>query len=143
MTIKANVSKMFADIEPWVVSNSVANLGPDAGRITWENAQTVAGSWEEWLVSDLENAIDEVEAWALNTGGWSEEEIAAWTSEETLALFVQNVASELRNCLDVDNLTLEECVVKYEITDWEQECEYPVGCYYIEDGAVMVDWSGS
>ena len=139
-TIIANVSKMFAAIEPWDVSNSVANLGPRAAELTWGNAMTVAEDWESWLVTDLEVAIDIIEDDARSAGAWTAEEIAAWTCDETLAYFVQSIASELRNCLNVDNCTLEECVETFEDTDWDNESEYPVGCYHIDNGAVMVDW---
>jgi hypothetical protein len=134
---------MFESIEPGLVSGSRAELGPNAGRITWKNALRVAADWPRWLVSDLYAAIEASESWARESGGWTRDEIAEWTSEESLALFVQNIASELRNCLGVDDLTLEECVAKYAETDWDNESEYPTGHYYLEGDDVMVDWRGS
>lgn len=142
MTIKANVSRMFLHHEPWDVSNSVLNLGPDAGRLTWENAQEIAESWDSWLVSDLEDANDEIEGWARETGAWTEEELAKWPSEEVLALFVQNVASELR-LIGSDDLSLEECAQKYTDTNWDGESEYPTGIYSLEGDEVIVEWFGS
>lgn len=107
--VRFNVSRMFADIEPWDVSNSVANLGPRAGELTWGNALRIAEDHAEWLLSPLADALDYTQRWAKETGAWDAEERASWTDEETLALLVQNVASELRE-LGCDNEEFDVCV---------------------------------
>lgn len=138
-TIKANVSVMFGHIEPWDVSNSEANLGPRAAALTWGNALEIAASHAEWLLSDLESACEGMRCWARETGAWERAEIEAWSTEECLALFAQNMASELR-MLGSDDRDLEECARVYAETDWDQECEYPIGSYELCDGAVHVDY---
>ena len=138
--ITANVSKMFATIEPCYVSGSRAELGDAAGRITWDNAMNIAGQCPRWLVSPLNDAADESNHWARETGAWDRDEIEAWSTQTSLALFVQNIASELR-MLGSDDLSLDECVGRYNATDWDEESEYPSGYYYIENGDVFVQWS--
>jgi hypothetical protein len=81
-----------------------------------------------------------MQEWAREMGAWDREEIAAWSDEECLALFVQNVASELRTLLGADDNELETCVHTYETTNWEQESEYPTGRYSIEAEHVTVDY---
>lgn len=133
--IEANVSKMFADIEPWDVSNSVANLGPCAARLTWDNALLIARDVTEWLAdTDIEPAAEAMRDWARSVGAWDHDEIAGWTETEALALFVQNIASELR-MLGSDNIGLDECVAVYNSTDWDAASEYPTGSYSISDAA--------
>lgn len=98
MDLKINLTKMFADLSPWDCSNSVANLGPNAGEITWNNAMVVARDVAEWLPDADRHEADACEAirgWAKDTGAWDAAERAAWAETECLALLVQNVASDL------------------------------------------------
>jgi len=139
-TIKADVSVMFSAREPWDCSNSQANLGDQAGRLTWECALEVAESADKWLLSDRAEALAAMVEWAHETGAWDEEETSKWSDEDCLALFVQNVASELRDHLGADDNELETCVHTYETTDWDKESCYPVGHYYIEAAHVTVDY---
>jgi hypothetical protein len=138
-TIKANVSEMFSMIEPCYVSGSQAELGSTAGQLTWSNAKTIASKHESWLLSDLRSACDGVREWAFNMGAWDEREIEAWSDEECLALFAQNVASELR-LLGSDESTFEEIVTKYLTTDWNAEGEYLVGNYHMVNQDCHVEY---
>lgn len=128
-TIIANLSKMFDSTEPWLVSNSEANLGPNAARYTWSNASSIAARASKWLISDLSDAAECMRDWARETGAWDDTEIAQWSDEYALGLFVQNVASELRECLDVDNQSLADCVAQYASTSWEGRSVFPIGHY--------------
>jgi hypothetical protein len=95
-TVRVNVSRMFAGHEPYNVSNSVANLGDHAGRLTWNNATSIAESWRDWLRCGLRDTCDAVRLWARDTGAWSDAEVNAWKPSECLALLAQNVASDMR-----------------------------------------------
>lgn len=140
-TIKANVSKMFASVEPYLVCNSRCNLGDNAAGLTHNNAMMIADQYESWLLSDRFEATEGVRDWANDSGGWDAEEIESWTQQECLALFVQNIAAELRTCLDADNVeSLLECAEVYDSTDWDKEPEFPRGSYSVEDGALVVDF---
>lgn len=137
--IVANVSEMFSSIAPCYVSGSQAELGKSAGRFTWCNALEIAKERETWLKSDETAACEGMRGWARETGAWEKEEIAAWSVDHCLALFVQNVASELR-MLGSDADDLEACATTYEQTDWDKESEYPIGAYFVENGAVLVEF---
>lgn len=138
--IKANVSVMFSTIEPCNVSGSVAELGPSAARLTWENAMRIAFRHNEWLESNDDDAARDMCDWAVSTGGWTREETDEWNTYQCLALFVQNIASELR-MLGIDHDDLIGCVTTYQETDWDNAPEYPVGSYSADsNGDVHVDY---
>lgn len=139
-TIRANVSRMFSEVEPWDCSNSIANLGQSASSLTWQAALLVASNRREWMRSKVSDACDGMRDWAVASGGWERSEVDAWSTDECLALFVQNVASDLRDNLGSDDSSLEDCAAKYESTDWERESSYPTGCYYIRRASVFVDF---
>jgi hypothetical protein len=131
---------MFGSTEPYDCSGSQAELGDQAARLTWTSAMRVAACHEFWLKSDIAEAVEGMREWARECGAWEADEIAAWSDDECMALFVQNVASELR-MLGSDESTLEECARVYQGTDWEQKCEYPTGVYYLAaDGAAHVEY---
>ena len=137
--ILANVSNMFSGIEPCYVSGSQAELGDVAGQLTWRNALAIAANHASWLESDEAEACEGMRDWARATGAWDAEESEGWSVEECLALFVQNVASELR-MLGSDNDELEACAARYSETDWEKECEYPTGSYFKKGDSVHVEY---
>ncbi len=137
--IKADVSEMFASVEPCYVSGSQAELGQGAGQLTWRNALTIAGKHSEWLKSDETEACEGMRDWARECGAWDLEEIAAWSVDECLALFVQNVASEIR-MLGSDDDDFEVCAETYVTTDWDKECEYPTGYYFKDVETVLVEY---
>ncbi len=126
-TIKINVSAMFEDREPWDCSNSVANLGPQAARLTWACSIGVAAAHEDWLLSPLADALEFARDWAREAGAWDQDEIKAWSDLECLALLVQNVASDMRG-LGADSLCLTDCA--------EQQQDQ-TGYYWNENGQVM------
>ncbi len=110
--IQFNATAMFEFFDPWDCSNSMANLGPRAAELTWDCAMRVAGCHTEWLLSPtLSEAAEIVNEWAKSTGAWDETERAGWTDIECLALFVQNVSSDLRE-LGADDMDLGELAVE-------------------------------
>jgi hypothetical protein len=139
MTVTINISLMFADLEPFDCSNNQATLGPDCARITYGNAKAVAARYAYWLESPLPNALDYIRKWARSAGAWDEHEIEDWSTTDCLALIVQNIASEMRVLLNVDNCDLLECVETYARTDWELECECPEAHYYTKGDHVYAE----
>lgn len=138
-TIVADVSVMFAAIEPCYVSGSKFELGDSAARITWDNALRIAKEHDRWLTSPLEGACQGMRDWASSTGAWEREEIAAWSADECLALFAQNVASEMR-MLGSDDSDFETCAETYASTEWDSEPEYPMGHYFRKGDSVCVEY---
>jgi hypothetical protein len=129
-TIHANVTVMFSEIEPCYVSGSVSELGECAEQLTWRNALSIAAKHEDWLLSSLSEAADAMRDWAKETGGWDEDERNGWSDEEALALFVQNVASELRLLGADDDFDLEG-VAKAAEDACEGDAMELVGRYYV------------
>lgn len=145
--ITINVSEMFSHREPWDCSNSVANLGDQAGRLTWQCSMEAAAphatgshatqATPAWLVSpDLDTTVGAIRDHAAEYGAWERSEIDGWSEQECLAFLVQEIASDMR-LLGSDDHDLSDCVAKYNDTDWDSASEYPRGSYYLEGGHVM------
>ena len=75
------------------LSGSQAELGPDAGKITWNNSKAYAA--EHLLLTD-DTMRDNARRYFKGFGAWSADEIAAWSDLELNALVTQEVASWIR-----------------------------------------------
>lgn len=85
-------------------SGSIAELGQDAGRYTWNNSMAEAESaWPEMTPEQLQKAKD----YFGEFGAWEDEEIALWTPQEVKALLIQFIAGDIREaescCWDDEN----------------------------------------
>ncbi len=85
-------------------SGSIAELGNNAGRITWNNSLTEAESaWPDMTPEQLQKAKD----YFGEFGAWERKEIAAWTPQEVKALLIQLIAGDIREaeacCWDYEN----------------------------------------
>jgi hypothetical protein len=74
-------------------SGPIAELGDNAGRITWNNAMEAARSG---VITLTPEQIQELKDYFGEFGAWDDEERAAWTDVETIALLIQMVAGDLR-----------------------------------------------
>jgi hypothetical protein len=95
--MEINISRFFNEAEASGCaadySASAAELGQDAGRITWNNANRDSSTFN--LLDDEEKR----EAWREDVkgfGAWEEDEIAAWSDKELNALFLQFVSGDIR-----------------------------------------------
>lgn len=86
-----DVTFIVDDYAPTDFAASRAELGEDAGRITWHRAMDAAEEWEP-------DGIDygEVRAYFRSFGAWTEEEIAAWEERELRAMLIQDAAGSIR-----------------------------------------------
>lgn len=75
-----------------LLSASVAELGPDAGKITWNNCLVLATRLP--LVNDSNR--DEIRDHFAAYGAWDDEEIAAWSDIELSAMVWQEAAHDTR-----------------------------------------------
>lgn len=71
-------------------SASAAEMGENAGRITWDNAKRAP------VCLKTPEELDAFREWVADFGAWSEDEIAAWDAAECNALFAQFVSSDIR-----------------------------------------------
>ena len=88
-----DVSPLLASpgFDPGDCSNSVANLGQNAGALTWQASRRAASA----LVLS-EGQKDAFRDFVRSSGGWDDEEIAAWDDAELTALCVQWIAGDIR-----------------------------------------------
>lgn len=91
--MEIDVTAFFTEVDPMLFSASAAELGADAGRITWANAKDEAAK-APLLATD--KALEALRAWAKDTGAWDAEERAAWSADDCNALFIQMISGDMR-----------------------------------------------
>jgi hypothetical protein len=89
--MEIDITEFARTAETHDLSASVAELGKDAGKITWNNALQEAATTQ---LIDAEHR-DEFESWARAFGAWDGDEIAAWSLDECNALLLQYIAGDL------------------------------------------------
>jgi hypothetical protein len=78
----------------WIdYSASRAEIGDDAGPVTWRAACEDA---DEWSILTSDQAREAFRHHVRGYGAWSEEEIAAWSDTELNALCMQCIAGDAR-----------------------------------------------
>lgn len=77
-------------------SASQMELGPDAGRITWENS--LDNAEESPLLTEGEQ-IETARDYFGEFGAWDDDERAAWSAQEVNALLLQLIAGDIREAL--------------------------------------------
>lgn len=100
--MEIDITKLFNSDEyaPMDYSASVAEIGNDAGRVTWSQACEDA---PEYNFLDTSDKLDAFRDHVKGFGAWSEEEIAAWSDVECNALFLQLVSGDIREAgIDTD-----------------------------------------
>jgi hypothetical protein len=91
--VEIDITNFARDADPYEFSASVAELGKDAGKITWNNSKEEASTRP--LIS-TNDELDEFRAWVKEFGAWEEAEIAAWNNDECNALLIQFISGDLR-----------------------------------------------
>ena len=74
-------------------SASAAEIGQDAGTVTWRQACEDSPSYNMLDTGDKQDAF---RSYVKGFGAWSVEEIAAWTDTEANALLMQMIAGDVR-----------------------------------------------
>ena len=95
--MEINITKLYLESCPKDYSASVAEIGANAGRDTWEAAKEDAEFFQFLDTAEKQIAFKK---FVLDSGGWDQEEIDSWTVRELNALFLQWVAGDIRECLD-------------------------------------------
>ena len=93
------VSPLLASpgFDPCDCSNSVANLGQDAGELTWRASQRFASALV--LTDEQKEAFRD---FVRSSGGWDDEETAAFSDTDLTALCVQWVSGDIRESFGDD-----------------------------------------
>lgn len=94
MPTEINVTRFYREAAPMDYSASRAEIGQDAGPTTWRAAIDDA---PDYNMLDTDDKRDAFRAHVKGFGAWTDEEIAAWSTTELNALFIQFVAGDMRN----------------------------------------------
>lgn len=98
----------LSEADLFTFSHSRAEGGEDAGKNTWNAALEDASTRRPPLLATPE-AIEAFKDWVKDSGGWTKDEIDAWTDEECNALFLQWVSGDVRECpAIIDGVTFYE-----------------------------------
>jgi hypothetical protein len=94
--MELDVTHLVEEVDCGMLSASQAELGPDAGRITWAN------SMEEAAARPLlrPDQLDDARQWIADLGAWTRDAIAVWPDEEVQAFIVQYAAGDVRTYED-------------------------------------------
>ena len=125
-----NITDLFNNIDPTRYSASQAELGPDAGTITWARAV-------DHVTRDRPLTNDQIDAWRTflkASGGWTEDDVDAMHTVELQALFLQWVAADMCET-GLDANSTPEDWAKYE-TDASAGL-VPSNIYRTDDGQVF------
>jgi hypothetical protein len=109
-----------------MLSNSVANLGDNAGQITWDNSLDAATEYP--LVND--DNRDEVIGWLKSWGAWSEGDLMQWNNQSLSALVWQFAASDFRD-------HWEDYISDFNETDFDNLEEYDWDSITNEDSQIF------
>lgn len=91
--MEINITKFFNTACPKDYSASAAEIGENAGRITWAAA---CDDTMDWNLLDDANKLDCMRGWLKASGGWDQEEINAFSDEELNAIFLQLISGDIR-----------------------------------------------
>jgi hypothetical protein len=99
MIVEINITKFFNESCPRDYSASMCELGNGAADITWRAA---VDDSEDWMFLDDDDKRDQFRVFVRSSGGWSDDEIAAWSNIELNALLLQWIAGDIREGLEWD-----------------------------------------
>tara|TARA_R110000822_G_scaffold15369_1_gene52951 strand:+ start:672 stop:1061 length:390 start_codon:yes stop_codon:yes gene_type:complete len=103
-----NITKFFNNELPQFYSASVAEMGNNAGKITFDNAMYYS---EDNPLLD-QSQLGEFLEFFDGFGAWEEEECSKWSLQECNALLVQFISGDIR----------EFCGDEWDWLEYEQGC---------------------
>ena len=95
--MQIDITNWIASIDPGMLSGSVAELGPRAGAITWQNSCDAVADFNPLPDAD---ALQEFREWLKPWGGWSTNEVEAMPDDHLRALCLQWIAGDWRECFE-------------------------------------------
>jgi hypothetical protein len=91
--MEINVTRFFNGADASQFSASAAELGANAGRLTWRNA-LIEANCNPILVTPEEIAA--LRDYVREFGAWEDDKIDGWSNEECNALFFQLISGDIR-----------------------------------------------
>ena len=135
MNTEIDCSALLASpgFDPWNCFNSIANLGQNARALTWQASQRAASS----LVL-TEGQKEAFRDFVRSSGGWDEEETAAFSDAKLTTLCVQWIAGDIREGFGDD---LPDDPVEWDWEDYSERAERGSvsPTLYLHDGKLF--WS--
>lgn len=89
-----DITEFFNNAAPMDYSASVAEIGKDAGRDTWNAA---CEDSTEYNILDNDEKRELFREFVRGFGAWDDAEIAAWTDVELNALCIQFISGDMRD----------------------------------------------
>lgn len=126
--MEINITKFYLESCPKDYSASVAEVGANAGRDTWEAAKEDAEFFQFLDTAEKQIAFKK---FVLDSGGWDQSEIDAWSIRELNALFLQWVAGDIRECLEWD---VDDVWANYQ--EMAEAGQVPSSLFKTDDGQV-------
>ena len=119
--------------DPWNCCNSAANLGQNAGKLTWQASQRAAAALT--LAEEQKEAFRD---FVRSSGGWDDDEIEAWPDADLTALCVQWISGDVREGFGDD---LPDDPAEWDWADYNEraERESVSSALYLHDGKLF--WS--
>lgn len=103
--MELNITEFYNTAGMIDYSASVAEIGANAGKDTWEAACTDSN---DYMILDDEEKREAFRQYVKGFGAWDDSEIAAWSDVELNALLLQMVAGDVRESCLGDGCTWEE-----------------------------------
>ena len=125
--LEIDVTKFLEEEDAMRYSASIAEIGDNAGPVTWGNAKRKAAAWQVINPDNVEDFLKFVRS----SGGWNDEEIAAWLPVEVQALAIQWIAGDWR---EAGEPTTDEEWAEYEAEAQEGR---NVGSFFRHEGKVL------
>jgi hypothetical protein len=107
--VEIDITKFLEQRDMSDFSASAAEIGDDAGKLTWQSAMG-----EEWQPLVGIDAFDEFREFVRSSGGWEESEIMAWTARQLNALCIQWIAGDCREAHIDGESTLSDWGTYYD-----------------------------
>jgi len=105
MSLEIDITALL-ETDQFALSHSIAEGGQNAGPKTWKASLEAAS---ETPILDTPEKLQAMRDFARSSGGWNDEETAAWTDQDVNALFLQWVAGDCRECpAKLEGITFEE-----------------------------------
>jgi hypothetical protein len=114
--MEIDITRFVKSEDPAFYSASKLELGENAGKITWGNAQKTPFRF----VNKKNREV--FREWLLEFGAWDDEDLQEMDLKEFNALFIQIISGDLRECGITSRTTEEEWD---EIERLQQEGVYP------------------
>ena len=89
--MELNITEFFRSADPAAYSASVAEIGENAGAITWQAAKDA-----DYTILDNAEKREAFRAFVRDSGGWDDTECAAFSDAELNALCIQWIAGDMR-----------------------------------------------